>query len=57
MGVLAAFVLPETPWGWKRLNEEEKELTVNRGKRDSTSKVNTAWDVKEGLKPFKTLRM
>ncbi|KAK8245686.1 major facilitator superfamily domain-containing protein [Phyllosticta capitalensis] len=57
MGVLAAFVLPETPWGWKRLNEEEKELTVNRGKRDSTSKVNTAWDVKEGLKPFKTLRI
>ncbi|KAK8184630.1 major facilitator superfamily domain-containing protein [Phyllosticta citribraziliensis] len=57
MGLIAAVVLPKTPWGWKRLSEEEKTIAVVRGKRDSTSRVNTAWNMSEGLKPFKTLRI
>jgi MFS family permease len=54
IALIAAIVLPKTPYTTSWLSEKEKEMCLVRMKQDSTVDVGSAWSFIEGMAPFKS---
>jgi MFS family permease len=54
IAVLAAVVLPKTPYTTSWLSKDEKEMCLIRMKQDSTVDVGSVWNFRESIAPFKS---
>jgi hypothetical protein len=54
IALIAAIVLPKTPYTTSWLSEKEKEKCLVRMRQDSTVDVGSAWSFSEGIAPFKS---